>query len=218
MTKISPSTNPISENELVNYALELQSLGADYLHCDVMDGVFVEAKCLNAEKIKEINLNSLIQLDVHLMMVTPIKQLKSYIKARPNIITLHLESFKKPETLLECLVKIKKAKILCGLSIKPNTPLELIYPYLPMLDLVLIMSVEPGQSGQKFIESTLNRIKTLSNHITKNNFNIIIEVDGGINKDNVKQVVESGANMVVMGSAMANCKNRKELIDYVRSL
>ncbi len=213
MTKVLPSSNPCPEEDLVEYARSLEDLGVEYLHCDVMDGIFVENKCLPIEKIAEIRNNSNILLDVHLMVAKSYEYVEKLVSIKPNIITIHYES---PETIseMEKIIKlIKKNDIFFGLSIKPETAIESISQYLDVIDLILIMSVEPGKSGQKFMPEALEKIAK-ARKLTKGK-DIIIEVDGGINLDNYAEVVSKGADFLVMGSAFFNAKDRVKLLSIV---
>ena len=217
MIKIAPSTNPEKEENLIEYVKSLEAAGADYLHCDVMDGKFVEAICLSSQKLLEVSQNSSILLDVHLMVANPIQVFENYLKAKPSIVTVHYESFSNAQNLVYMLQEIKKRKIMVGLSIKPQTKIRDIEPYLPLVDLVLIMSVEPGKSGQTFIDNSLNKIAELKNVCEAREYNIKIEVDGGITLNNVKAVADAGANIVVMGSAVYKAENKAEFLQNVRA-
>ena len=213
MTKVLPSSNPCPEEDLVEYARSLEDLGVEYLHCDVMDGVFVSNKCLPIEKIAEIRNNSNILLDVHLMVSRSYDYVEKLIAIKPNIITIHYES---PETIseMEKIIKlIKKNDILFGLSIKPETAVETIAQYLDIVDLILIMSVEPGKSGQKFMPEVLDKIAK-AKKLTQGK-DVIIEVDGGINLDNYQEVVSHGADFLVMGNAFFTSKDRAKLLAKV---
>lgn len=218
MIKIAPSTNPEREEDLINYVKTLEQTDADFLHCDVMDGNFVENKCLSAKKLYEVSENSTIALDVHLMVSNPIQVWKEYYKSKPTIITVHYESFKNKTNLFYLLNEIKKKKIMAGISVKPNTSISEIERFLPLCDLVLVMSVEPGLSGQKFIDGTLTKIEYLKKVITEKQYNIKIEVDGGINEENVAKVYKAGADIVVMGNAVYNQKNRALFIKNIKNI
>jgi ribulose-phosphate 3-epimerase len=210
MIKVLPSSNPEKEENLVNYARGLMDLSIEYLHCDVMDGIFVENKCLEFNTLKEVRNNTNILLDVHLMVSNPIKVIKDYISLKPNIITIHLESVRSKRQIKKIAKMIKAEDILFGLSIKPNTSVSDLVPFLDLIDLILIMSVEPGKSGQKFIESSLEKINDVKCLV--GNRNIIIEVDGGINLDNYKKIISAGAEFLVMGSAFYNETDKSTLL------
>jgi len=218
MTRVMPSTNPPKEEDLLSYVKELQEIGVDFLHCDVMDGKFVEAKCLPIELIEDIKNNSMLNLDIHLMIENPLKTLKKYCEMLPCYITLHYESFDKAVDLIKAIEIIKSYNIRVGISLKPNTEISNIACYLPLIDMVLIMSVEPGKSGQKFMPMALKKIKELKRLIDKNRFKVKIEVDGGINEENAKAIVFNGADYLVMGSAFYNSKNRKKLLKKIKDL
>ena len=208
MVKIAPSTDPISSlKELKAYIKEIEDV-AHFLHIDVMDGNFVERKTFDESVVSEINACTTLMLDVHLMVKTP--DIKKYIDAGANIITVHYEAYKNLKELKKALKSIRKNKALAGVSIKPSTDIEVIKPILPLCDLVLIMSVEPGRSGQKFLESTYEKIKNLKKKLGDNH--IQIEVDGGVNAENSKKLALSGADILVSGSYIYNSKSRQKAI------
>lgn len=213
MIKVLPSSNPEKENNLINYARTLSELGVEYLHCDVMDGKFVENKCLPFDVLEGVRNNTNIGLDVHLMIEKPIKEIKKYLKLKPNIITVHYEAFKNSKQIKKMSKLVRKKDIMFGISIKPNTPVSVLVGLIDFVDLILIMSVEPGRSGQTFMESSLQKIKDAK--ILCGDRGIIIEVDGGINLDNFKQVVNAGAEFLVMGKAFYNAENRSELLNKI---
>lgn len=213
MIKVLPSTNPCPEDKLLDYVKSLETLGVEYLHCDVMDGVFVENKCLDFTLLENIRNNTNILLDVHLMVDGVYENVKTFSKIKPNIITIHYESPKNTKELIRSMRYIRSKDILVGLSIKPNTPVEMLERFLNYVDLVLIMSVEPGKSGQQFLPESIEKIIKLK-ELTANQ-NIIIEVDGGINLDNYKDVVNAGAEFLVMGSAFYNSKEKNKLLNKI---
>lgn len=218
MIKISPSTNPCDEKNLVEYAKELQGYDVQFIHCDVMDGKFVENKCLPVELIREISLNTQLGLDIHLMVDDPKKEVVKYLGLPANYITTHYEAYSDKADIIKVVDMIHKNDILAGLSINPDTNINSILSYLPYIDLILIMSVVPGKSGQSFIDSSLTKIKQVSDFIKSNGLRVKIEVDGGINKDNIRDIANSGANMVVVGNALFNADNRREFINYIQGI
>lgn len=210
MIKVLPSTNPCPEDKLLDYVKSLEDLGIEYLHCDVMDGKFVENKCLPFEVLENIRNNTNILLDVHLMVEDSWNSVKKFAKLYPNIITIHYESPKSVNEINKIIKYLKSKDIMVGMSIKPNTPVSMLEPFINDLDLILIMSVEPGKSGQTFIESSLDKIKVAKRLIADRD--IILEVDGGINLDNYKPVVKAGAEFLVMGNAFYTSSDKEQLL------
>ena len=218
MIKIAPSTNPAKEESLVDYVKSLQELNVDFVHCDVMDGVFVENKCLSYETLRDIKNNTLLPLDVHLMVKDPAKVLDKYCKLRCTVLTVHYEAFSNEYALILALNKIRESKALVGLSIKPMTPVNKILHLLKYVDLVLIMGVEPGKSGQKMLSNTAPKVKELRSYIYDNGLDTIIEVDGGVNEDNIKSLVNSGVDIVVMGKYFYESNKKSELIKKIHKM
>lgn len=210
--KVSVSTDPVKNiKDLINYAKEVAEV-ADYLHCDIMDGVFVPQKTIFYSEVKEINSSVTTPLDVHLMINKPGKWIKQFVKSGANILTIHFECYKSKNKLISDLKNIRKLGALSGISIKPNTKVDEIMPFLSYCDLVLVMSVEPGKSGQIFIEDTLKKIEQLNYIKQTYNLNTMIEVDGGINETNAQKNISAGANILVSGSFIYSSTNRKQSI------
>ena len=213
---ISVSTDPIKEYQrITEYAKEMQG-NADFLHCDIMDGVFVENKTYDHQLLKNINDHSLIMLDAHLMCDEPLKSIDDYLKAGANIITIHYEAFKDKNDIIEAITKIKKGKALAGLAIKPSTNLQDVKIYVHDFDVILVMSVEPGASGQKFMPSAIDRVKALSQLREENDYKCKIEVDGGINPEIAQKLFEAGADMIVSGSFVYKSHDKLEAIEQLR--
>lgn len=212
MIKIIPSTNPCDENALLDYAKQIQSMGLEYIQCDVMDGEFVPNKCLSIEKIAEIRDNTALSLDVHLMVANPIKVIQEYIDLRPNIVTFHIEALHDKKQVLSIIKKLHKAGIWAGIAIKPDTVTETVIPYLPLIDCVLVMSVEPGRSGQEYIKGTEEKVKTLKSIINKNNLCVKIEIDGGIKDYMVHNLAKAGVDYFVIGSAFYKSKDKEKFL------
>lgn len=213
MIKVLPSSNPCPEEDLVDYVRSLEDLGVEYIHMDVMDGVFVENKCLNFDKIAEVRNNTNILLDVHLMVSNPLEWAQKLLCIKPNIVTIHLESV---DTILEMekIIRLLKSNdILFGLALKPETEINAIMPYLDRLDLVLVMSVEPGKSGQTYIDASTQKIVDAKKLIAGRD--ILLEVDGGINDGNYLNAVTAGAEFLVMGKAFFEAKNKKKLLEKI---
>lgn len=173
--------------------------GAQYIHIDVMDGMFVPSISFGMPLIESIRPVTDQFFDVHLMIMQPERYIEEFAKIGADGITFHVEATEDPKAVIDMIHACGKK---AGISLKPNTSLDDIYPYLPYLDLVLIMSVEPGFGGQKFIESSYEKIKELRQYIDNHQLDVIIEVDGGIGKKNVKNVLSAGATAIVAGSAV----------------
>lgn len=174
--------------------------GAQYLHIDVMDGRFVPSISFGMPVIESIRPVSQMFFDVHLMIEEPERYLSQFAEIGADGITFHVEATEDPQAVIDEIHKLGKK---AGISLKPATRLEDIYPYLDSVDLVLVMSVEPGFGGQVFMKSAYDRIRKLRQYLAEHNLeHVVLEVDGGIGKKNVKDVVRAGANAIVAGSAV----------------
>jgi len=218
MVEISTSILNVKELEAVKTFYNLETAGTDYYHIDVMDGYFVKKDTSNlmysyANAIKQI---SNIPLDVHLMVSDVKKHINQYLDLEPYFLTIHYEACKNKEEVKELLKYIKDNNVKCGLSIKPETKISEIYEFLPYINLCLIMSVQPGEGGQKFIPNTIDKIKELKEYLTKNNLETFIEVDGGINIETAKLVKEAGADILVSGTAIINSDDYKKIIEELK--
>ena len=200
----------LSSKNIIEDLRKLNVTDVDYIHVDVMDGKFVKNKTMSFSELKEIHRYTSKRLDVHLMVKKPLKYIDDYATLNTEFITIHIEN-KYVDKSLELIDSygIKK-----GLSIKPNTPLDTLEPYLDKIDLILVMSVEPGKGGQEFIESTIDKIKGLKKKLKEHNSKALISVDGGINDVVAKKLKD--VDILVSGSYILSNSNYQEQINNLR--
>ena len=191
--------------------------GAEYIHIDVMDGVFVPSISFGIPVVTSVRKATNLKLDVHLMIIHPLKYIKSFAEAGADSITFHLESEDDPMAVIDA-IRAEGCKV--GISIKPGTPVDKVYPYLDKVDMLLIMTVEPGFGGQSYIRESTGRIAEARYYITSNNLNVDIEVDGGMVEETVRMVIEVGANVIVAGSTVFHGDieaNTRSLMTLIRN-
>ncbi|MCI1268529.1 MAG: ribulose-phosphate 3-epimerase [Ruminococcus sp.] len=192
---------------------KLEKNNVDMLHFDVMDGIFVNNITYGIPILNSINKITDITLDVHLMISEPLKYVNAFADNGADIITFHIESKSDP---LETINAIKQKGVKAAIALKPNTPVAVVEKFVPYLDMILIMTVEPGFGGQKFIESTVSKIRDLRKFITDNELSADIQVDGGIDAVTSQKVKSAGANVLVSGSYLFKSENMSDAVKHIR--
>lgn len=199
MSLLAPSILAADFSNLSQQIRAVEIGGADIIHCDIMDGKFVPNITFGPKIVATVNKITKLPLDVHLMIENPHLILHEFVKAGADFITVHQEEVVHLDSVLN---SIKELGVKAGVSINPATPIETLFPVLHIVDLILVMSVNPGFGGQKFLEYTLRKIEELQLIKKTNNYNYLIEIDGGINIDNILKVKDAGCDIIVAGTAI----------------
>ena len=213
--QIAPSILSADFSKMGEEIISLEKSGADIVHCDVMDGVFVNNITFGIKMIEDIRKLTTLPLDCHLMIVNPEKYVERFAKAGADYITVHYEACK--DNLKDVLTLIKSTGVKCGAVINPDTPVENIKEVLPLCDMVLVMSVFPGFGGQKFIPECLDKLRELRTLIDESGKEILLQIDGGVNEENVGEIKTAGADVIVAGSAVFKAENRAEMIAKLKA-
>lgn len=218
--QVETSLLNVERENIIQTIYDLEVAGTNYFHIDVMDGKFVEND--TADKMREYseylkNITN-IPMNVHLMVEDVSAHVQSYLALEPNMITFHIEACKTQKEILEQIKYIKENNCKVGLSIKPATPIEKIYEYLPYIHSVLVMTVEPGKGGQELLPETIEKIFNLNKFIYENSYEVDIVVDGGINDKTAKSVTDAGANKLVAGSYIINSEDYKKVIQRLKNI
>lgn len=212
---VAPSILSADFSKLLQEVKEVQEYGAKFLHIDVMDGHFVPNITMGPVIYKDLKGKVDLVFDVHLMIEDPLKYAKDFVSAGADYITFHYEAV---DDKIEAIEAIKKLGVKVGISIKPNTAVEVLQQILPYVDLVLIMSVEPGFGGQKFMSNALDKIAYLAAHKKKYNYSYLIQVDGGINKETASLCQKAGCEVIVAGTYIFGSDDRQRVIKGLLAL
>ena len=213
MVKISPSVLACDLSRLADEVADIEKAGADMVHLDVMDGMFVTNMSFGMPIIEALRKKSKMIFDVHLMIAEPKRYAKRFIEAGADILTFHVEACKDTPALLD---EIRAAGCKSAVSIKPKTPAEEVFPLLEKCDMILVMTVEPGYGGQSFMADMLEKVTKIRKEIERRGLDIDIQVDGGINPETAKASVKAGANVLVAGSSVFKAADRRAAIDALR--
>lgn len=219
MIEVSTSILTVEKGNEAEIFFALEKSKTDYFHIDVMDGKFVEKDTYQKmlEYSSYIKRISNLPMDVHLMVEDVETGIEVFSAVEPNIITFHLEACKDKEEVMRNIQAIKEKGSRVGIAVKPNTPIEDVYEYLPYIHMCLVMTVEPGLGGQTLITDMLAKISTLKTHIEKHNLEIDIQVDGGVNLKTAQRVKDAGANILVAGTAILMASDYKVIIDELKN-
>ncbi|OJV64732.1 MAG: ribulose-phosphate 3-epimerase [Clostridiales bacterium 38-18] len=214
MVKIAPSILSADFSRLLDHVKEVEKAGVEYLHVDVMDGHFVPNISFGAPILNALKGKTSLFVDVHLMIETPDRYIEDFVKAGADLINVHVEACTHLHRTIQL---IKSYSVKAAVTLNPATPLTVLDEILPELDMVLLMSVNPGFGGQSYIQSTTDKIKRLKQMITERNLQCEIEVDGGVNLNNVKEIVDAGADVIVAGSAIFNTEDISKTVKAFRA-
>ena len=214
MTKISPSLLACDFSRIGEEVADIEKAGAEYLHLDVMDGIFVPNISFGFPVISAVKGKTGMVFDVHLMVSEPIRYLKETVASGADIVTVHYEACRDVASTLRA---IREAGLRASLSVKPKTPIEVVYPYLEMTDMILVMTVEPGYGGQKLIPETIEKVRALRLELAARGLSVEIEVDGGVTPENAGALIEAGADVLVAGSSVFRAADRAAAIAALRA-
>lgn len=216
MNILAPSILSADFNVLGEQIQTVAKAGAQYIHVDVMDGIFVPSISYGMPVIKSVRKSTDAVFDVHLMITEPVRYIRDFADSGADIITVHVEACKDID---ETIRDIKACGVRAAVAINPETPVDKIMPYLDDIDMALVMSVHPGFGGQKFIPDVLDKVRIIRSYYRDNNMDKDIEIDGGINFDNLPEVLEAGANVIVAGSSVYRgdaAVNTKKFLELMR--
>lgn len=216
MAIVAPSILSADFANLQRELEDMKAAGITWVHVDIMDGHFVPNISIGIPVVKSLRKVTDLTLDVHLMITEPIQYAKAFCEAGADLVTVHLEA-DTPEKIHETLAQIRSMGVKAGISVKPGTPAEALEPFLKEVDLILVMTVEPGFGGQKFLDNQMSKVRRLRDEITRRGLKTRIQVDGGVSPKTAHIVAEAGADVLVAGSAVYGAENPAQAIDDIRT-
>lgn len=216
MAIVAPSILSADFANLQRELEDMKAAGITWVHVDIMDGHFVPNISIGIPVVKSLRKVTDLTLDVHLMITEPIRYVKAFCEAGADLVTVHLEA-DTPEKIHETLSLIRSMGVKAGISVKPGTPAEALEPFLTEVDLILVMTVEPGFGGQKFLDNQMAKVRRLRDEITRRGLKTRIQVDGGVSPKTAHIVAEAGADVLVAGSAVYGAENPAQAIDDIRT-